>query len=137
VEIQSIRLDKLHPVATTYRSNNDLDALVLYNKFDGYQLIRKDCLAFAKRIAEEIARNENKKTPEQIKKILENLTVLADGTVSAESEARSRRNPDRSEVGSVSMLNAVSFDPVKYLKYPIIVVLLAGSCAVIYNRFYK
>lgn len=133
IKVQSLRKDELHPIATTKLTDRQLDALALFCVFQTYQLIRQDCLAFAKRMAEEIGRNENGKTVDEIRDTLRTLTVFDEDHKSAQSEGKSRRYPDAPKGYSVALLGAVIFEPAKYLTYPVLAALVSGFVFLAYR----
>jgi len=137
VTLQDLRQkNELHAVATTKLSDQQLDALALSVKceFVTYQLIRKDCLAFAKRMATEIACNENGIKLEQVKSELDALTVYRTDQKSAPSEEKSRRYPNAPIGFMAALFGALAHDPAA-LKYPMAAVWGVSLSVIIYRRF--
>jgi len=138
IPLERVQRHDLHCLAKTKLTDYQLDSLALYCTFANYQLIRQDCLAFAKQMVEEIALNENRIPKIESKERMKHLTVISEENSVQSAEASSREDPDSSIAYVPAVLEAVSSEPNKYFKYlmPIVVALAAiGLVAKVYYFF--
>lgn len=124
---------KLLHICKTKLNADQLNKLALYCKYETYAWIQRDCLAFAKRMANEIATHESGMEQIEFNKLTQNLAVLPHDESLQSAEQKSRRYPNYPKGWLVAVLSSSRIDRPKIQWFVGIIGML--SLAVVVSKY--